>query len=118
MTSKITLHDYKLPTSADGLDGLLQFGDIFGSAETLEFLSIGYGSKSPMAVARQIFAARLVADHMKRNPETTYNQARVAVGREQGYPGVRQSNFQRMSDPGRELLRARGEWPFDPSRDA
>lgn len=117
MAKKITLQDYTLPTVADGLDGLLQFAEIFGGPEALAFLSMGYRPGSQLGPARQILAARLVADYMRRHPGDTYREARTAVSREQGYTGILKSNFSRLSDPGRELLRQRGEWPFDPSRD-
>ena len=118
MAKKIILTDFHLPTSADGVDGLLHMAEAFGAAETLHFLSIGYGKGSPVAEARQILAARLVKDHMVRNKDTTYTQARRAVGNEQGFRMDRLSNFQRVADLGRELLRTRGEWPFDDTRDA
>lgn len=117
MAKKIILTDFHLPTAADGVDGLLSMAEAFGAGETLQFLGIGYSKDSPIGAARKILAARLVRDHMVRNKDVTYTQARRAVGNELGHRGTLLSNFQRMADPGREMLRERGEWPFDDSRD-
>ena len=114
----VTLKNYHLPTVQDGLDGLLEMAEIFGESELLAFLSMGYSPGSPIGQTRQILAARLVASYMKRNKDVTYSQARLAVAHDQGYFGTHSTNFtNRMANPGRELLRERGEWPFDPSRD-
>lgn len=102
---------YKLPTAEDGVAGFLGMAGVFGVRETLDFLSIGF-QDSGLSEARQILAARLVADRMRERPDLTFTEARRAVGNELGYNGSKLSNFNRMAIPGRDLLTLSGEWPF------
>lgn len=110
--------DLRLPNRQDGVDGILRLAAHFGETETFDFLGMLLGCASLAGQARQILAARLVIQHMERNPDSTYAQSRVAVARALGYEGTQTSNFTaRLANPGRALLKERGEWNVDPSRD-
>lgn len=110
--------DFHLPTAAEGVDGFLRMAEVFGECETFAFYGLAYYLPSPQAQARQILAARQVANHLTRNPADTYAVARRIVANQMGFTGSLMSNFRRTADAGRDLLRERGEWPYDDREDA
>lgn len=109
---------YHLPSNrAGGVDGLLGLAAIFGEEEVFAFLGMAHANDSPVGDVRAILAARQIARHMARNEHLTFSEGRRQAARDAGYTGTLVSNFRRLALRGRDLLRERGEWPFDPSRD-
>jgi len=99
---------YQLPRAEDGVQGLLEFAEIFGDAETFTFL--GRMRDTPAREAREILAGRLVLAYMTRYKEPSFSRARLQVAKELGYEGTSISNFNKLANDGKAALTAAGDW--------
>jgi hypothetical protein len=116
--SRVIPATYHLPGKPeDGIKGLLGLIEIFGADEVFGFLSLAHSEAAVAGEMRARIAISKIVAYMKRNPDSNYFPARSVIAREYGYTGTAKSNFNRVADRGRDLLRADGDWPFDPSRD-
>lgn len=112
MPRDISLKNYSLPTEADGLDGMLQFAELFGDAETYHFFGAVQGNRhrNMLGTVRAILAARLVLGIMRENRALSYEQARRTAADRLGYDTYTRTNFYKRADAGHALLVERGEW--------
>jgi hypothetical protein len=104
---------FKLPTEpgADARDAMLQMADAFGETDMFAFLGMMHGNDSPVGDVRAILGGRAVLDILVRQPELTYQQARITAGKKFGYEGNTLSNWNKIADRGRDTLIAAGQWP-------
>lgn len=104
----MTLPDgFRLPTTEEGVTGLLRLADVFGDEQTYNFLAIS--NVADGRTARCVLAARMVRDTM-RSGGVTFDQARSQVADRLGTKPTSRTNFYKRVADGRDLLRSGGEW--------
>jgi hypothetical protein len=107
--------DYHLPNTPDNaVAETLKLAEIFGTSEVYAFLGLMHGNNSPIGEVRALLGASLVIAEMRENPALDYFAARLSVGKRLGYAGTSLSNWNKVSDRGRDTLRAKGMWDVGP----
>lgn len=104
---------FKLPTQpgAGARDALLEMAGALGETDMFKFLGMMHGNDSPVGDVRAILGARAMLDILVRQPELTYQQARIKAGNRFGYEGTKLTNWNKIADRGRDMLIASGNWP-------
>lgn len=105
--------DYRLPSTpgAAARDALLQLAAAFGETDVFKFLGLLHSNESPLGEVRCILGGRAVLDALVRQPELTYQQARLSAGKTLGYEGTMLMNWNKIANRGRDILVEAGQWP-------